>query len=84
MAFAYCPDCASRIYLGQKPWVGQPVSCNRCEADLEVTNLNPLELDWTDDLVAGDWEEDGEPLGDSTKTRQTAAGSPAVVRLLTR
>jgi lysine biosynthesis protein LysW len=57
MAFAYCPDCASRIYLGPKPWLGQPVTCNRCEADLEVTNLNPPELDWIDALVSESWED---------------------------
>jgi hypothetical protein len=51
MAFAYCLDCGSRIYLGQKPWVGQPAFCERCEADLEVIGLNPLEIDWTDNLV---------------------------------
>jgi lysine biosynthesis protein LysW len=50
MAFAYCPDCAGRLYLGKKPWVGQPVSCDRCDADLEVTQVNPLMLDWSDHL----------------------------------
>jgi len=27
------------------------VFCDRCEADLEVTSTNPLELDWIDNLV---------------------------------
>lgn len=57
MAVAYCLDCGGRIYLGQRPWVGQAVFCNRCDADLEVTQTNPLELDWTDNLVDEDWEE---------------------------
>jgi DNA replicative helicase MCM subunit Mcm2 (Cdc46/Mcm family) len=51
MAFAYCLDCGSRIYLGAKPWKGQPVFCERCDADMEVTRVNPLELDWTDNLI---------------------------------
>jgi hypothetical protein len=51
MAFSYCLDCANRIYLGKRPWVGQAVFCGRCGADLEVTHLNPLQLDWIEDLV---------------------------------
>lgn len=58
MAFAYCPDCARRIYLGRKPWVGQPAFCERCEADLEVVQLNPPDLDWTDSIVEESWERD--------------------------
>jgi lysine biosynthesis protein LysW len=48
MAFAYCPDCSARIYLGHKPWVGQPATCDHCESDLEVVQVNPPILDWTD------------------------------------
>jgi lysine biosynthesis protein LysW len=50
MAFAYCPDCAGRLYVGKRPWVGQPVSCDHCDADLEVVQVNPLVVDWTDNL----------------------------------
>ena len=53
MAVAYCLNCGGRIYLGQRPWVGQAVFCDRCGADLEVTQVNPLDLDWTDALVPG-------------------------------
>jgi hypothetical protein len=59
MAFAYCLDCGGRIYLGAKPWKGQPVFCERCDADMEVTRVNPLELDWTDNLI--DEEPEPEP-----------------------
>jgi lysine biosynthesis protein LysW len=58
MAFAYCPDCGSRIYLGHKPWVGQPAGCDRCDADLEVVELSPLQLDWSENLLDEDWEKD--------------------------
>ncbi len=51
MAFSYCLDCGDRLYLGRKPWVGQPVYCERCGADFEVTRVSPLKLEWTDDLV---------------------------------
>lgn len=57
MAFAYCPECSARIYLGRKPWKGQPAFCDNCEADLEVVSLNPPGLDWTDNLFEEDLEE---------------------------
>ncbi len=56
MAFAYCPDCAARIYLDGKPWLGQPVFCHYCDADLEVVHLNPLELDWAENVADDEWE----------------------------
>ncbi len=60
MAFAYCPDCSTRIFLGRKPWVGQPVTCDYCDAELEVVRVNPVELDWVDELAAEDPEEEWE------------------------
>jgi lysine biosynthesis protein LysW len=60
MAFAYCPDCAGRIYLSRKPQLGQPAVCDYCDADLEVVGLNPPQLDWTDNVTDGDLEEDWE------------------------
>jgi len=61
MAVAYCLDCGTRIYLGRKPWIGQPVFCDSCGTDLEVTRVNPLEIDWTDNLVDVDRKENAEP-----------------------
>jgi hypothetical protein len=57
MAFAYCLDCGERIYLGKRPWVGQEAFCDHCGTDMEVSRLNPLELDWTDDLVNEDQDQ---------------------------
>ena len=57
MAIVYCLDCGGRINLGRKPWVGQAAFCQRCGAELEVTEVSPLTLDWTDNLVDEDWEE---------------------------
>jgi lysine biosynthesis protein LysW len=60
MAVAYCLHCGDRIYLGKRPWIGQAAYCERCGADLEVTQLNPLELDWTDYLVGEEQDQYGE------------------------
>ena len=61
MPFGYCPDCGGRIYLGDKPWLGQPTTCYTCDADLEVTALNPPVLDWVDELAEDDWQDSQEP-----------------------
>lgn len=60
MAFAYCPDCAARIYLGRKPWLGQQASCDTCDAELEVVAVNPPVLDWVDEPADLDWQTDQE------------------------
>ena len=65
MAFAYCPDCGARIYLGRKPWLGQPAACDQCEADLEVTRVNPPILDWVDNVEDAVMVEEEDYLVDS-------------------
>lgn len=51
MPYAACPGCDQNIYLRHNPKLGDIVYCDNCEADLEVVNLNPIELDWP-------WEEE--------------------------
>lgn len=46
MASAVCPDCGHMVPVEGKPKKGQWVVCSHCNADLEVVNLSPLELDW--------------------------------------
>ena len=71
MAFTYCLDCGGRLFLGRKPWLGQPVYCERCGADMEVTRVNPLELAWTDELL-------DEPLPEEPEAElMTARRAPA-------
>lgn len=56
MAVAYCLECGARIYMGRKPWIGQAVFCDRCEADMEVTRVSPLQLELTENLIDRDTE----------------------------
>ncbi len=42
---AFCPECSSRLKLGNHPRQGQRVVCSSCETNLIITNVNPLELD---------------------------------------
>ncbi len=58
MAIAICPSCGEDIKLSGRPTLGQRVRCPHCDADLEVIDLEPLELDWVD--YEEDWEEEEE------------------------
>jgi hypothetical protein len=43
---AACPDCEQEIIFTVRPWKGQQITCPYCAADLRISALNPLELDW--------------------------------------
>ena len=59
MASAHCPDCDLRIVLNPHAKLGQKLACPHCDADLEVTGVEPLELDWAYDWsYKEDLEED--------------------------
>jgi lysine biosynthesis protein LysW len=51
MPYAACPGCDQNILLRRTIKLGDVVYCDNCEADLEIVNVNPVELDWP-------WEED--------------------------
>ena len=57
MAIAFCPDCEESISLSQ-PKKGELLICPHCDAELEVINLAPLELDWAYVEPAEDWDEE--------------------------
>ncbi len=40
-----CPECEYPLNLRGYPYLGQKVRCSRCEANLIVTNLEPIDLD---------------------------------------
>ena len=48
-AIVTCPDCGEKIMLKGIIQIGQKVFCRNCEADLEVVDLYPVELDWADE-----------------------------------
>jgi glutaredoxin len=69
MAIAFCPDCEESISVGPRPKVGQRISCPHCNADLEVIDTSPLELDWAydgpeEDEEDEEWEDEDEEGGD--------------------
>ncbi len=56
-ATAECPECAHKISVGFQPKLGQFITCPSCKTRLEVVWLDPLELDYPEDLDE-DFEED--------------------------
>jgi lysine biosynthesis protein LysW len=48
MARAFCPDCDGGIRVNPHAMLGQKLVCPHCDADLEVSGIDPLELDWAD------------------------------------
>jgi hypothetical protein len=64
MAIAFCPDCEEPVHLGQTPKVGQRIVCANCEADLEVIEVSPLELDWAYDEPSEDWSDEEDDWDD--------------------
>jgi lysine biosynthesis protein LysW len=46
MVTAFCLDCGYSVSLGPQATEGQMITCPNCDAQLEVINLDPLELDW--------------------------------------
>lgn len=60
-AKAICPSCGEWVKLPDHPKIGQKITCPECEADLEVIEVDPVELDWTyleDEVDDEDWEDD--------------------------
>ena len=41
-----CSECNSTIFFKKTPYIGQSTYCDNCNSDLEVTQINPLELEW--------------------------------------
>ena len=52
-----CPDCGEEITLRGTLRIGQELVCPHCDAELEVVEIEPLELDWAFD---DDYEEEEE------------------------
>jgi len=46
MEAAECISCGTEITFREDPKMGQLVKCQRCDAELEVVWLDPVELDW--------------------------------------
>jgi alpha-aminoadipate carrier protein LysW len=59
-AKAVCPDCGETVTLRGSVRLGKEVVCPHCDAELEVVETDPLELDWAYDDYDDDEEEEDE------------------------
>jgi lysine biosynthesis protein LysW len=63
MARVKCPDCEHSFELGNR-FVGERFDCPECGVELEVSNIDPPEVDWAYDLEDQDddnhWDDDEE------------------------
>ena len=55
-----CPDCGEKITLVGEIRLGKQVVCPNCEAELEVVETEPVELDWAYDEYEDDDESEDE------------------------
>ena len=58
MARGYCPDCDEDIGFTRVPEVGTKLNCPHCDARLEVTDIDLVELNWARDEFDDDWGDD--------------------------
>jgi len=58
VAKAVCPDCGETITLKGSVRLGQEVVCAHCDAELEVVETDPLELDWVYEEEEDEEEQD--------------------------
>ena len=55
---AECPDCGDKVTLKGPIRIGRRVTCPHCEADLEVVETIPMELDWYQEEETEEEDED--------------------------
>ncbi|MCB0074583.1 MAG: hypothetical protein KDE20_24125 [Caldilineaceae bacterium] len=66
MPHVYCLDCDRKIILHTDVRVGDQVICSSCDAEFQIVNLTPVEIDWLfdgyedDDDDYDDWDDDEE------------------------
>lgn len=57
---AVCPDCGEKITLRGSIHIGREVVCPNCDAELEVVETDPLELDWIGEDYEAYYDEEEE------------------------
>lgn len=53
-----CPSCGAEIRFKKTPYLGQLVSCRRCDTRLEVVQRSPIELAWAGEELFDEIEDD--------------------------
>ena len=59
-AVADCPDCGERITIKGPIVLGRKIVCPHCDAELEIVETDPIELDWAFEESEDEDEEEEE------------------------
>lgn len=51
-----CPECAANVRIANQPLAGEVIRCGDCQAELEITSINPLRVELAPE-VEEDWGE---------------------------
>jgi alpha-aminoadipate carrier protein LysW len=57
---AVCPECEAEIHVDEDVDKGETMTCEECEAKLEVVGLDPIEQDLAPNDEEEDYEEEEE------------------------
>ena len=57
MSTGTCPKCESKVEVGERPQVGQHITCKSCNNESVIVWLNPIELEPLEDWEIDDSEE---------------------------
>lgn len=60
MPLAACPECGFEIHVDEDVDKGETMTCEQCDAKLEVVGLDPIELDLAPEDEDDDYDEDEE------------------------
>ena len=69
-----CLDCERPIKLTFHPLIGQIITCPHCDAEFEVIEVDPLELDWVyfePEDAEEDWSWDWDNIDEDEEEDQT-------------
>ena len=51
-----CLDCGEAIYIRRNPTIGNIVTCDSCDSQFEIVELEPIMIDWPYDYEYDDDE----------------------------
>ena len=43
-----CLACNDDVYVGRNPKIGSYVTCNGCDAEFQIVDLDPVMIEWPD------------------------------------
>lgn len=52
-----CLACEDNVFVGRNPIFGSYVTCNSCDAEFQIIDLNPVLIDWPENDDYTDDEE---------------------------